>query len=168
MRIRAEAPGDEVAIHRVNALAFETEAEANLVDALRRNGGVTLSLVAEDEGEIVAHILFSPVTIDRGGAVSTMIGLAPMAVVPSHQRRGIGSRLVREGIDRLRGLGHGAIIVLGHPEFYPRFGFSRASEFGLRWENECSDEAFMALELVEGALGAGEGIVRYRPELSEV
>lgn len=169
IEIRPEGLGDLDAVRRVNELAFGRPDEARLVDALRANQGVTLSLVALVDGELVGHILFSPVVIDREGEEGRAgIGLAPMAVLPDHQRGGVGSGLVRDGLERLRHAGHEAVVVLGHPEYYPRFGFERASRYGLRWELECPDEAFMALELRAGALGAGRGIVRYRPELSEV
>lgn len=166
--VRPEGPGDEAAIREVNARAFDGPIEAALVDALRANAGVTLSLVAELDGRVVGHILFSPVAIDRGGLLDEAIGLAPMAVLPEHQRAGIGSRLVREGLAELKRRGARAVIVLGHPAYYPRFGFERASRFGLRWEQPCPDDAFMALELDPGALSAGPGIVRYRPEFAEV
>ncbi|WNG15681.1 GNAT family N-acetyltransferase [Cystobacter fuscus] len=166
--VRPEQPHEAEAIRRVNALAFGRDAEAALVDALRGAGGVTLSLVAQVDGQVVGHILFSPVEIDRGGSYDVAVGLAPMAVLPDHQRHGIGSRLIRAGLDQLRRAGHGALVVLGHPDYYPRFGFARASRFGLRWEVECPDEAFMALELREGFLGTRPGIVRYRPEFSAV
>ena len=126
-----------------------------------RTAGVTLSLAAELDDAVVGHILFSPVSIEPEG---TAIGLAPMAVLPEHQRRGIGGRLVREGLELLRAAGHGAVVVLGHPEYYPRFGFTRANRFGLRCEFECRDEAFMALELSPGALANRAGLVRYLRE----
>ena len=163
--IRREKPGDEAAVHRVNAIAFGGPDEATLVDALRANGGVTLSLVAEAEGSVVGHVLFSPVRIDPKGSA---IGLGPMAVLPVHQRHGIGGRLVREGLELLRLAGHGAVVVLGHPEYYPRFGFSRASGFGLWCEFDCPDEAFMAIELIPEALANRAGVVRYRPEFHQV
>ncbi|ATB37478.1 GCN5-related N-acetyltransferase [Cystobacter fuscus] len=166
--VRPEQPHEAEAIRQVNARAFGRDAEAALVDALRGAGGVTLSLVARVGEQLVGHILFSPVEIDRGGNQDVAVGLAPMAVLPDHQRHGVGSRLIRAGLDRLREAGHGAVVVLGHPDYYPRFGFSRASHFGLRWEVECPDEAFMALELREGFLGRRPGIVRYRPEFSAV
>jgi putative acetyltransferase len=166
LHIRDERAEDVGAIHRTNELAFGRPDEAELVDALRGNGAVTLSLVAEIGEEIAGHILFSPVEIVRDGDRETAVGLAPMAVLPSRQRLGIGSQLIREGIDRLRLAGHGAIVVLGHPEYYPRFGFTRASTFGLRCEFQCPDEAFMALELRQGALGSRPALVRYRPEFS--
>ncbi|HET9036717.1 MAG TPA: N-acetyltransferase [Myxococcaceae bacterium] len=159
--IRRERPGDEPAVHRVNESAFGGPDEAAIVNALRANGGMTLSLVAELGGTVVGHILFSPVTIEPAG---TAIGLAPMAVLPGHQRRGVGGRLVREGLELLRAAGHRAVVVLGHPEYYPRFGFIRASRFGLRCEFECPDEAFMAIELSPGALANRDGLVRYRRE----
>src|SRR5262245_35475363 len=131
--IRRERPADEEAVHRVNESAFGGPDEAAIVEALRANGGATLSLVAELDGTVVGHILFSPVSIDPAG---TALGLAPMAVMPVHQRRGVGGRLVREGLELLREAGHGAVVVLGHAEYYPRFGFVRASRFGLRCEFE--------------------------------
>jgi len=166
--VRTEQLHDAEAVRRVNVLAFGRAAEGALVDALRGADGVTLSLVAEVDGQVVGHILFSPVEIDRDGGHDIAVGLAPMAVLPEHQRHGIGSKLIRAGLDRLREAGHGAVVVLGHPDYYPRFGFTRASRFGLRWEAECPDEAFMALELREGFLGTQPGVIRYRPEFSAV
>ncbi len=168
-RIREEAHGDAAAIRRVNEEAFGRPDEANLVDALRANGAATLSLVAESAGAIVGHILFSPVSIDRAdGSRGEALGLAPMAVAPRQQRSGIGTRLVRSGLEQLRAAGHGAVIVLGHPDYYPRFGFVPASRFGLRWEIDCPEEAFLAIELRPGALAGGPGVVRYRPEFAAV
>jgi putative acetyltransferase len=166
--VRPEQPHEAGAIRNVNARAFGRDAEAVLVEALRGAGGVTLSLVARVGEQVVGHILFSPVEIDRGGSHDVAVGLGPMAVLPEHQRHGVGAQLIRAGLERLREAGHGAVVVLGHPDYYPRFGFVRASHFGLRWEVECPDEAFMALELREGFLGTRPGIVRYRPEFSAV
>ena len=129
MLIRGEKASDLADIRRVNDLAFAQPAEGALVDALRAAGAVTLSLVAEDEGTTIAgHILFSPVVIESDAGRFQAIGLGPMAVLPTKQRRGIGSALVREGLIRLRTMGHAVVVVLGHPEFYPRFGFRRAIE----------------------------------------
>jgi putative acetyltransferase len=165
LRVRPELPDDATAIRAVNVAAFPTPEEADIVDALRAAHAVVLSLVAvdEDEGRIVGHILFSPVTIDRPGTATVAIGLAPMAVAPSHQRRGIGEQLVRTGLEALRAAGQRAVVVVGHPGYYPRFGFAPGRSFDLRWEAG-HDEAFFALELAPGAL-AGGGVVRYRPEL---
>lgn len=162
--LRGEQEPDRAAIAAVTRAAFEGPAEAELVDALRTAGALTLSLVATADGEIVGHVAFSPVTITGTAGTSSAIGLAPMAVAPSWQRKGVGTRLVAEGLDRLRAAGHRAVVVLGHPEYYPRHGFSPASRFGLRWEHRAPDEAFMALELVPGALAGIDGVVRYHPE----
>lgn len=166
--VRDEAEGDRERIAAVERAAFEGAGEAELVDALRAAGALVLSLVALVDGEIVGHVAFSPVTIEGSGPCASAMGLAPMAVVPAWQRRGVGARLVTEGLDRLRAAGHRAVVVLGHPEYYPRFGFERASRFGLRWEHPAPDAAFMALELVPGGLGGIAGIVRYRPEFERV
>jgi putative acetyltransferase len=120
----------------MNQRAFEQDSEANIVDALRANGAAMLSLVAIVGGEIVGHIMHSPV--DISGVTAAALG--PMAVVPAHQRRGIGSRLVDAGSDRLARAGVPAIVVVGHPVFYPRFGFTPASRYGIRCEWPVPDE----------------------------
>jgi putative acetyltransferase len=114
----------------------------------------------------VGHVLLSPVTID-GTHGPRGLGLAPVAVVPEHQRDGIGSRLVREALQRVRELGYDYVVVLGHADYYPRFGFAPASRFGLRYEQPVPDEVFMALELRDAALDGASGVVRYLPALSE-
>jgi putative acetyltransferase len=162
--LRDELEADHAAIAAVNRAAFEGPAEAELVDALRAAGALTLSLVATADGELVGHVAFSPVTITAAAGTAFAIGLAPMAVLPAWQRRGVGTRLVAEGLDRLRAAGHRAVVVLGHPAYYPRHGFSPASRFGLRWEHRAPDEAFMALELVPDGLAGTAGVVRYHPE----
>jgi putative acetyltransferase len=167
--IRNEAPSDVPAIHALNVAIFPTDAEARLVDALRAHRRLRLSLVAVEETGVTGHIAFSPVTIARpGGAVAQGIGLGPMAVARSRQRLGIGSQLVRTGLDRLRAAGYAFCVVLGHPRYYPRFGFEPASSFGIRWEREAADEAFFALELAPGALRGISGEVRYAPEFAMV
>lgn len=167
--IRDEAPADVASIHALNATAFETEAEALLVDALRANGRLTLSLVAVEDSGVVGHIAFSPVTITRpDGSVVRGTGLGPMAVMGWRQGSGIGTRLVRAGLDRLRAAGHPFCVVVGHPEYYPRFGFQRGSHFGIHWEREVPDEAFLARELTDGGLKGVSGVVRYSPEFAMV
>lgn len=160
MLIRPESADDRAAVYDVNASAFETPAEAELVGALRKQADPVISLVAEVDGAVVGHILFSPVTLHGNPDVQVM-GLAPMAVAPAHQRQGVGSALVRAGLERCREIGFGAVVVLGHPVYYPRFGFVPASRFGISSEYAVPDEAFMALELQPGALEGKRGIVRY-------
>jgi len=169
MVIRDEHPEDIAAIRRINELAFGQPAEADLVDALRAAGAVTLSLVAvDDDGTVIGHILFSPVTIASEQGRSEAVGLAPMAVLPEAQGRLVGNALVHFGLERLHAAGHQAVVVLGHPAYYPRFGFRRASALGLRWDHDAPDEAFMALELVPGALHGRAGVVSFRPEFEGV
>jgi putative acetyltransferase len=166
--IRHERPEDEPGIRRVNELAFGQPDEAMLVDALRAGNAVMLSLVAVREREIVGHILFSAVTVTSPQERYFAVGLAPMAVVPDLQRHGVGSALVRASLEQLARAGHRAIVVVGHPDYYPRFGFVRASSRGIRWEHDVADEAFMVLELVPGALAGRGGVVRYCKEFERL
>ncbi|MDI1446299.1 N-acetyltransferase [Polyangium sp. 6x1] len=166
--LRPELPTDAAAVRHVNEVAFGRDGEASLVDALRKSDAITLSLVAEQGGRIVGHALFSPVVIDRGDTREIAQGLGPMAVLSDVQNQGIGSALIRAGLERLREAGHGAVVVLGHKAYYPRFGFEPAARFGLRWEVEGHDEFFMAQELRPGFLGVRPGVVRYRPEFGAV
>lgn len=167
MQIRPEAAGDRPAIASLTTLAFGRPAEARLVDALRAAGRATVSLVAEaDDREVIGHILFSPVRLEPAPeAMPCWLGLAPMAVLPARQRAGIGSALVRAGLDAARAAGATAVVVLGHPAYYPRFGFAPASRVGLRCVYDAPDEAFMAVALVAGGFGGHRGLVRYAPEL---
>lgn len=160
IHIRGERKEDFEGVRRVNEAAFGQPAEADLVDALRSGGAVTVSLVAEVKGQIVGHILFSPVTV-QGADDLKAVGLGPMAVLPEHQRRGIGSLLIRKGLEYCRKAGIQAVVVLGHPDYYPRFGFRRASSWGLRCEFDAPDEAFMALELIPNVLSGRSGVVNY-------
>ncbi|REJ79360.1 MAG: N-acetyltransferase [Acidobacteria bacterium] len=166
MKIRPETENDIAAIHAVNIAAFEADAEANLVDLLREQADPFISLVAEREGEIVGHIAFSPVNHSDQAELS-LLGLGPMAVLPGLQNQGIGSKLVLEGLERCRKIEAGAIVVLGHPEYYPRFGFVPASQFGIRSEYDVPDEVFMAMELDKGYLADAVGLVKYHPAFSE-
>lgn len=162
LEIRDEQPGDIAAIREVNRLAFGQDDEGRIVDALRDNGAVTLSLVAADSGVVVGHIMFSPLSVGP----ATGVGLGPMAVAPSHQRRGIGTRLVQAGIERLRNIGCPFIVVIGHPNFYPRFGFQPATTYGLTCEWEVLAEAFMVNILDPDVTSRLRGLARYRPEFS--
>jgi putative acetyltransferase len=160
--IRPEQAGDVAAIHAVHASAFPTDAEARLVAAIRTAGRLRVSLVAEDGGLVVGHVAFSPVSL--AGATGGL-GLAPLAVAPDYQRRGIGGLLVRSGLAAAARCGAGFVVVLGDPAYYQRFGFRRASAVGL--ENEYgADEAFMVLELQPGSLPPGGGLVQYGPEFA--
>jgi putative acetyltransferase len=167
--IRDEAPTDVASIHALNAAVFESDAEAQLVDSLRAHGSLTLSLVAVEEAGVVGHIAFSPLTITQSnGKIVEGVGLGPMAVSRALERSGVGTRLVTTGLDRLRAAGHRFCVVLGHPAYYPRFGFERASRFGIRWERDARDEAFFVLELARGGLMGVSGVVRYAPEFALV
>ena len=161
--VRAETPGDRAAIRGVVEAAFGRPDEAALVDALRDAGSPHVSLVAEEGGTVLGHVLFSPVTLESCEDLLAF-GLAPLSVLPEHQRLGIGSRLVVEGMQECRRSGIGAVFVLGDPAYYRRFGFAPAVGWGLRCEFAAPDEAFMAAELRRGALDGARGLVRYRPE----
>ncbi len=162
MRIRPEQRTDFAVVRQLNLSAFGTSLEADLVDALRGNAQPIVSLVADDDGHILGHIMFSPVTL-LSDPVLPIMGLAPMAVVAARRRQGVGSALVRDGLERCRALGAKAIVVLGHAEYYPRFGFAPASRLGLGSEYRVPDEVFMGLELEPGSLHGKTGTVRYHP-----
>lgn len=165
--IRREIPEDIDSIHYVNEQAFGQKDEAELVDKLRNRNIVTLSLVAVEGDQIVGHIMFSPATIESECASFEAITLAPMAVLPTHQRKGIGSQLVRAGLEECQRLSHDMVVVLGHPNYYPRFGFVPAGSKGIDCEFEAPEEAWMILELREGALAGRRGTVRFQPEFHE-
>ncbi len=167
MLIRDEIAGDSDAIRKVHELAFKSPAEADLVDLLRARGKATISLVAEEDGEILGHVLFSPVQIDPPSTGWSALGLAPVGVIPERQRQRIGKALISEGLERCRSTSVGAVVVLGDPEYYRRFGFQRAKDFGLGNEYQVDDE-FMVIELIQGALDEVNGTVRYAQEFGEV
>lgn len=156
--IRDAEPRDYPAIRAVVRHAFGQDDEANLVEALRADGDALVELVAASEIALQGHILYSPLRIVRGGEVLAAAALAPVSVLPGFQGKGIGGELIRAGNARCAALGLGAIVVLGHPDYYPRFGFSAAAAESL--QAPFSGPAFMALELRPGALKAG-GRVRY-------
>lgn len=166
--IREERPKDIPAIKKINELAFGQPQEANIVDKLRRSCDGLLSLVAVVGDDIVGHILFSPVEVECNHVIIRGMGLAPMAVLPEWQRQGIGSALVQHGLAILRERLCPFVIVLGHPEYYPRFGFTPASAYGLKsqWDN-IPDEAFMLLVFSQDAMRNVHGVVKYRDEFNE-
>jgi len=166
IEIRTEQSEDHASVRRVNELAFGQRAEADLVEALRAGGHARLSLVAEEAGEIVGHVLFSDLPIVDGIRTIPALALAPLAVVPERQRRGVGSALVREGLRRSAESGYEAVVVLGHPAYYPRFGFS--AQLAAHLAAPYAGEAFMAAELVPGALAGVAGAVRYPPPFDGV
>jgi putative acetyltransferase len=169
LRIRPEAPADAAAVRDVLAGAFPTAAEAALVERLRGAAQPRVALVADDAGgQLVGHILFTPVEVRSASPVAGVLGLAPLAVRPERQRRGVGSALVRAGLCACRETGARAVVVLGHPGYYPRFGFSPAWSFGLYYRNPGRNPAFMALELEPGALRGRRGEVCYHPAFSEL
>ena len=164
IEIREERPDDIDAIRDVNKRAFGQDQEGNIVDALRSNGAALLSLVATLNGRVVGHIMYSPIAVgDVTGAA-----LAPMAVLPEHQRDGIGSKLIEAGTQKLNDAGYPFIIVLGHANYYPRFGFKPASSFGIKCEWEVPDDVFMLLVLDHAKMQGVSGLATYRPEFSTV
>lgn len=168
MTIRLERPEDVSQIRLVNELAFGQPAEARLVDKLRQACTSALSLVAADDA-VVGHILFTPVRVECAERRVLGMGLAPLAVLPDRQRQGIGSQLVRRGLDILRERGCPFVVVVGHPEYYPRFGFVRASKHGLssQWAG-VRDEAFMTLVLDAPTMADVSGVATYREEFNEL
>jgi putative acetyltransferase len=157
--IRVEEPADVGAVRSVNDLAFGHAEESDLIENLHAEGAVMLSLVACLDARVVGHILFSRMWIDTADGLIPAVALAPMAVLPDHQRRGVGHRLIRHGLYHLRDAGEQIVMVLGHREYYPRFGFS--TEKARRIESPFPADAYMALELSAGALEGVRGRVKY-------
>ena len=163
--IREELPGDEAAVSDVNTIAFGRPVEAEIVDRLRTSCPDQISLVAVDGDRVVGHILFTPATVNAG---PVGMGLGPLAVLPDSQRRGIGSALIEHSIAALRGRGCPFILLYGHPGYYPRFGFERASAHGLASHlGEVPDEAFMVLVLDADTMVGVAGVTRLRAEFDE-
>jgi putative acetyltransferase len=166
--IRAETEEDYTEVRRVIDLAFGQPNEARLVAALREVAHPNISLVAVEDEQVVGHIFFSPVTVESDRNVFTAMGLAPLAVLPEYQNRGVGSLLVWEGLKECLLIGHNIIVVLGHPRYYPRFGFTTAKLKGLRSEYDVEDDHFMVAELEPGALRGRQGLVKYHPEFNKI
>lgn len=170
MLIRPELPEDIPSIHAVESAAFQREAEADLVDQIRANGRSLLSLVAAqpETSQIVGHVLFSPASIRSGPDEIPAVGMGPVAVLPEFQNQGVGSRLIRQGLEEMRLAGHAIVVVAGNPAYYHRFGFEDATPRGLTCQFEMPPGCFMALELLPGALSGISGKVYYTPEFEIV
>ena len=166
IEIREEQRGESQEIRQVIVAAFGGDTEANLVELLRDRNRAPVALVAVSDNKIVGHVMFSPVTITLAPKGFRAVGLAPLSVLPECQRQGIGSMLAHEGLRKCAAVGFEMAVVLGSPHYYPRFGFSRASLYGLGNEYD-ADEHFMTMELKNGALDKVSGIVRYLPEFKE-
>lgn len=168
--IRPEMLEDYAVIFEVNKLAFGQENEAHLVENIRQaaNFNPKLSLVAIKNEKIVGHLLFSPIVIQTPKDNIPALALAPLAVRPEFQNQGIGSKLVKQGLEECQSLGHKVVVVIGHPNYYTRFGFSSATAKGLKAPFPVPDEAFMVLELVSGALDEISGMIKYPPVFDEV
>lgn len=168
MNIRNEESRDYTEIYQINCAAFNSGIEAELVNALRKSGITLVSLVAEEKGTLLGHILFSPVTIEHNPQGISAAGLAPLAVLPAFHGKGIGGKLITAGLDKCRALGVQAAVVLGDPAYFQRFGFSRADGFQLLCEYDAPPDCFMALEILPGALANCSGKVKYHPIFHEV
>lgn len=167
MQIRLEEREDMSAVYEVNISAFETPAEAKLVNKLRKEVKPIISLVAEENEEIVGHILFTPVRLS-GDPELKIMGLGPMAVIPAYHGKGIGSALVRAGLAKCKESGYGAVAVLGHTWFYPRFGFKPSVLYDIRPEYDVPEEVFMILELEPDYLMDASGSIQYHPLFNTV
>lgn len=168
MKIRSEAPKDYPEIYQINCAAFDSNMEAELVNALRKSGAALVSLVAEENGTLLGSVHFSPVFIEHNPQEVPIAGLAPLAVLPAYHGKGIGGKLIRAGLEKCHALGIQAVVVLGDPKYFQRFGFSRADGFRLFCEYTSPPESFMALELVAGALKSCNGMVKYHSVFHDV
>lgn len=166
--IRPETPEDITAVYHINSLAFGKTAEAELVNVLRWEKAIILSLVAVLDGQPVGHALFSPVTVETEQHVWEAVALGPVAVLPSYQQQGIGAALIRAGLEQCHSMGQSVVFVLGHSAYYPRFGFTPTHPFGIRCEFKVPDELFMVAELEPGAINGRMGIVRYHSAFRRV
>jgi putative acetyltransferase len=165
---REEKPSEVQSIYSLNCEAFETEAEAQLVDTLRKANKLILSLVAVDGDKVVGHIAFSPMNLASQGD-RMLAGLGPMAVAKSRQKQGIGAQLIQAGENRLKELGYDAIFVLGHKEYYPKFGYKPSlSNFGIKSKYEVEDVYFMVKPLSQKGVSGLSGTILYEPEFDSV
>jgi putative acetyltransferase len=170
LKIRVETPEDQSEIFKITQQAFGQDLEARLVDLLRESDNYEkkLSLVAEKKGEMVGHILFTPISIEPASEDFKAVILGPLAVKPYLHKQGIGSALIARGINACRSSGYRAIVVIGHPAYYPQFGFTRAGAKGLETPVPTAEEAFMVLELVPDALNGIQGKIIFPQEFYEI
>jgi putative acetyltransferase len=164
LKTRAEIPADGPAIRTIHLLAFDTCREADLVEKLRNNAAVKLSIVAEEDGAIVGHVAFSPVELGEGASRIQGLGLGPISVLPHLQKHGIGTQLMQKSIGILKTDGCPFVTVLGPPAFYARFGFRSASDFGIRCKWEAPSDSFMLLAFDAATVARGAGLARYGAE----
>ena len=167
LRIREEVAADKAAVYRINQEAFGRREEADLVDSVRATAKSFLSLVAVMDDTPVGHILFTPVDVSTGSDSNSAMGLGPVAVLPDHQRMGIGSRLIDAGLERCRQNGCAVVFVMGHQDYYPRFGFQPAADWDLHYKTHDFDAYFFLTELMPGAAAMLSGEVRYLPAFDE-
>jgi len=167
--VRSEKPEDYDLIYSINKIAFDGEVEAKLVNNLRKTTEFIpeLSLVAEKERKIVGHILFSVINIKTDSNRLPVLALAPMAVLPDYQKQGIGSLLIKEGLKKCKELGYKVVVLVGHPDYYPRFGFIKASDKGLKLPFDAPNETFMVYEIVPNSLTGIMGTIEFPPEFAE-
>jgi putative acetyltransferase len=170
LTIRSETLADYAAIRAINTAAFGRPAEAQVVERVRERPDFNpeFSLVAEHDGEVVGHVLLSEMHLEDAEKSAKLLGLGPVAVRPDYQRQGIGSKLILEGLSRAKSAGYRAVILVGHPTYYPRFGFVPASRYGLQSTYNVPDDVFLALPLYEGALDGLHGMVHYSPAFRDV
>ena len=166
LNITKEKPNEIQQIRKINLLAFETTTEADLVDRLRDSGIPIISLVAEIGDKLVGYILFTPMTSDNSDI--KIAGLAPMAVLPEYQNNGIGSALVEKGLEYCADEKYEAVAVLGHPNYYPKFGFIPSTRFDLISEYDVPKEVFMVKELVSHSLSKVSGVIKYHEEFNKL
>ncbi len=167
VKIRQESEADSAEVLEVIRLAFGRSAESQLVEKFRQNPNYVpeLSLVAEYEGHVIGHILFFPIEVKVDDETLQTLVLAPLSVHPSYQRRGVGGELTKAGLATVKQRGYCSVLVVGHPNYYPRFGFRRASEWGLKMKEANPPEAFMAIEFIEGGLKRSRESFRFPMEL---
>lgn len=168
MLIRKEQKDDHVTVREILTMAFEGDGEARLVDGLREKASPIIALVAEnEEAAVIGQIMFSPVTIE-GQRQAKLMGLAPVSVTPEEQGKGYGAALIKAGLHECRKMGMDGVVLLGHAEYYPRFGFKTSTDYGITTEYNVPAENFMALELRAGSLDGVSGTVKYHPVFAEL